>query len=599
MASRPGSHLAIVGARRSAQVRPARGFAVCQPCHALGASTTEGWDLAESAGESFDYVIVGAGSAGCILANRLSASGEHSVCLLEAGPPDWHPYIHIPAGFIKTLTDPKVNWLYESEPSHWTGGRSIGVPRGKTLGGSSSINGHIYNRGQRMDFDSWAQRGNRGWSYADVLPYFRRCEQRIGDKDETFRGSDGYLTVTDLDYSHPLCELFMQGANQIGIPRNPDYNGERQEGISYVQRTTYKGRRMSTARAFLKPARSRPNLTVRTRAHATRILLDGKRAIGVEYARGGAGGPRVEVRARKEVILSGGAINSPQLLQLSGIGPGALLQSLGVPLVHELAGVGENLRDHYAPRFAVRVKNIETLNERSRGLRLAGEIVKYLVGARSIVALSPSMVYGFWHSDEAARSNDLQFIFTPASYKEGVHGLLDEHPGFTIAAWQHRPESKGWVRARSADPFAKPSINPNYLAEESDRRVLLGAMRLARRLIHTEPMRPYIDFEAYPGDDVQTDDELLEAARHYGNTTFHVMGTCRMGPETDPTAVVDEQLRVRGIARLRVIDASVMPSMLSANLNAATMMIAEKGSDMVLGKPALEPIIVAESHHAA
>ena len=545
--------------------------------------------------DSYDYVIVGAGSAGCILANRLSADGQSSVCLLEAGPSDWNPFIHIPAGFIKTLTNPSVNWLYEAQPSHWTAGRSIAVPRGKTLGGSSSINGHIYNRGQRMDFDGWAQRGNHGWGYADVLPYFRRCEQRIGQADETFRGRDGNLQVTDLNYSHPLCEAFLAGAQQLGIPRNADYNGAIQEGISYVQRTAHKGRRVSSARAFLKPARSRTNLTVLTQSHATRILLDGKRAIGVEYARGRATAKRSQVRAKREVILSGGTINSPQLLQLSGIGPGELLRSLGIEVAHELAGVGENLRDHFAPRMCMRVKNIETINERARGLKLVGEVLKYFTGGKSILNLSPSMVYGFWHSDEVARGNDLQFIFTPASYKQGVHGLLDEHPGFTVAAWQHRPDSTGYVRARSADPFDKPLIQPNYLAAESDRQIVVKAMKLARRLMHTEPMKPYLDFEEYPGEAVQSDEELLEAARHYGNTTFHVMGTCRMGPQTDPTAVVDDQLRVRGMERLRVIDASIMPTMLSANLNAGAMMIGEKGADMVLGKPPLEAIIVADA----
>ncbi|MEQ9121080.1 MAG: GMC family oxidoreductase N-terminal domain-containing protein [Alphaproteobacteria bacterium] len=545
--------------------------------------------------ERYDYVIVGAGSAGCILANRLTADGRHSVCLLEAGPPDWNPYLHIPAGFIKTLTDPKVNWLYESEPSHWTAGRPIGVPRGKTLGGSSSINGHIYNRGQRMDFDGWAQRGNSGWGYADVLPYFQRCERKIGAGDDVFRGRTGELAVTDLDYSHPLCDAFIAGAAEVGIPRNPDYNGASQEGVSYVQRTVHKRRRMSTARAFLKPARGRANLAVKTRAHATRLLLEGKRAVGVEYAQGGRGGRLVEVMATKEVIVSGGAINSPQLLQLSGIGPAALLKELGVPVVHDLAGVGENLRDHYAPRFAVRVKGVETLNERSRGLNLVGEVAKYFLGGKSIVSLSPSMVYGFWHSDPSIKSNDLQFIFTPATYKPGFHGLLDDHPGFTIAAWQHRPESTGYVRARTADPFQKPAIQPNYLSAEEDRRIVVKAMRLARSLIHTKALAPYVDGEDYPGDDVQSDAELLEAARHYGNTTFHVMGTCRMAPASDPTAVVDDQLRVRGMEGLRVIDASIMPAMLSANLNAATMMIAEKGADMVLGRPALDPVIPPEA----
>ena len=545
-------------------------------------------------GETFDYVIVGAGSAGCILANRLSGDGRHSVCILEAGPPDRNPYIHIPAGFIRTLNDPSVNWLYEAEPSHWTGGRPIGVPRGKTLGGSSSINGHIYNRGQRLDFDNWAQRGNRGWGYADVLPYFRRCERRIGEGDDVFRGRDGSLQVTDLGYRHPLCEVFMDGAAELGIPRNPDYNGVRQEGISYVQRTTYRRRRVSTARAFLHPVKRRPNLAVLTRAHVTRILLEGGRAAGIRYAKGGRGGPEVEIRAGREVILSGGAIASPQILQISGIGPGALLRDLGIEVRCDLPGVGENLRDHYAPRFSGRVRGIDTINERSRGLRLVGEAVKYFLGGKSILSLNPSMVYGFWHTDPGARTNDVQFIFTPASYAEGAHGVLADYPGFTLAAWQHRPESRGWVRARSADPFEKPLIQPNYLAEEIDRKVTVGAMRLARALMHSEAMRPYLEREEYPGAGVRTDDELLEAARHWGNTTYHVMGTCRMGPEHDPTAVVDDRLRLRGLEGLRVIDASIMPTMLSANLNAGTMMIAEKGSDMILGKAPLEPIIVPE-----
>jgi choline dehydrogenase len=326
-------------------------------------------------------------------------------------------------------------------------------------------------------------------------------------------------------------------------------------------------------------------------------VLEGKRAVGVRYLKGGRGGTSVEVRARREVIVSGGTINSPILLQQSGIGPPTLLKSLGIEVRHALAGVGENLRDHYAPRFGVRVKGVQSINELSRGPRLVGEVFKYLVGAKSIVGLTPSFVYGFWHSDPATKSNDIQFIFTPASYAKGPNGPLREfssHPGFTIASWQHRPESKGWVRARSADPFDRPIIQPNYLAEERDRRVTVAAMRLARQLIGTRAMQPYVVGEDYPGAEVQTDDEMIEAARKWGNSTFHVMGTCRMGPGADPTAVVDDQLRVRGMEGLRVIDASIMPAMLSANLNAATMMIAEKGSDMVLGKPALEPIIVPE-----
>ena len=536
---------------------------------------------------------MGAGSAGCILANRLSADGRFTVCLLEAGPPDWNPFIHIPSGFIKTLVNPKINWMYESEPSEWTNGRRIPVPRGKTLGGSSSINGHVYNRGQRMDFDTWSQQGNLGWGYADVLPYFRRCEQRIGEGDDTFRGRDGEIKVTDLDYTHPLCEAFMDGARELGIPRNPDYNGAVQEGVSYVQRSTYRRRRVSTATAFLHPAKRRPNLSLHTNAHATRLLLDGKRAVGVEYAKGGRDGPRVAVHAHREVIVSGGAINSPQLLQVSGIGPADLLNSLGIEVKHDLAGVGENLRDHYAPRLSARVQNVETLNERSRGLTFVGEVIKYFAGGKSILNLTPTMVYGFWHSNPEAKSNDLQFIFTPASFKDGRHGVFDDHPGLTMAAWQHRPESKGWVRAQSSDPFERPLIQPNYLAEEGDRRVMIAGMRLARQLMRTQAMRPYVLREEYPGEELQSDDELLDGARRWGSTTYHVNGTCRMGPASDPTAVVDEALRVRGMESLRVIDASIMPTMLSANLNAATMMIGEKGSDLVLGKT-MDPIVVPE-----
>ena len=542
----------------------------------------------------FDYVVVGAGSAGCILASRLTESGKNTVCLLEAGPPDWNPFIHIPAGFIKTLYNPKINWMYEAEPTYWTADRIIDVPRGKTLGGSSSINGHIYNRGQRLDYDTWSQRGNRGWGYADILPYFKKCEQRIGVGDDTFRGRDGNLQVTDLNYKHPLCEAFMEGAGELGIPRNLDYNGSSQEGISYVQRTTYRRRRVSTARAFLNPAKKRSNLKVVTNAFVTRILLDSKTARGVEFSKGGQGGELSQVSAKKEVILSGGTINSPQLLQLSGIGEGALLRSLGIEVVHELPGVGENLRDHYAPRFCARVKGIETINEQSKGVKLLGEIAKYFVGGRSILNLSPSMVYGFWHSDPVAKNNDIQFVFAPASYKLGKHGLLADHPGFTVAAWQHRPDSKGWVRLRSVDPFEKPIIQPNYLSEESDRAVTIKAMRLARSLMHTKSMSPYFDGEEYPGSEIESDDELLDAARHWGSTTYHVMGTCRMGPDSDPMAVVDDNLRVKGIANLRVIDASIMPTMLSANLNAGAMMIGEKGADLVLGNPAPEPIIAAD-----
>ncbi|WP_315807016.1 MULTISPECIES: GMC family oxidoreductase [unclassified Bradyrhizobium] len=534
--------------------------------------------------DTFDYVIVGAGSAGCVLANRLSEDPSVTVCVLEAGPRDWHPYIHVPAGFIKTFYMKSINWGYQQEPGPYTAGRSIYAPRGKTLGGSSSINGHIYNRGQHQDFDTWAQMGNRGWSYADVLPYFKRMERRIGVGEAEYRGRDGNLTVTTMEWKDRLCEAFMDGAVSLGIPRNPDYNGAIQEGVSYVQRTIQNGRRVSSATAFLRPASRRPNVEIRTHAHATGVILEGKRAAGVRYSRGGRGGVPMEVRARKEVILSGGAYNSPQLLQLSGIGAPDLLRERGIEVRHALSSVGEGLQDHYAPRTVARVKNIKTINELARGLNLWGEALKWAVTRRGILSLSPTMVYCFWHSGETAESSDLQLTFTPASYKEGVQGQLEDEPGMTVASWQQRPESRGYVRLRSADPFDPPVIQTNYLAAELDRRVVVAGMKLARRLLASAPLAPYFAYEDFPGPKVQSDDEFLAAATQRATTTFHPGCSCRMGPADSTWAVVDDRLRVHELDGLRVVDASVMPRMISANLNASTMMIADKAGDLILGK---------------
>jgi choline dehydrogenase len=534
--------------------------------------------------DTFDYVIVGAGSAGSVLASRLSEDAGVKICVLEAGPADWHPYIHLPAGFIKTFYNTSINWCYSQEPGRYTAGRRIFSPRGKTLGGSSSINGHIYNRGQRQDFDTWAQIGNRGWGYADVLPYFKRLERRIGDGDATFRGRDGGLTVTDIEWRDPLCEAFIAGAQSLGIPRNRDYNGATQEGVSYAQRTIHNGRRISAATAFLHPAMKRGNVTVRTHAHATAITFDGKRATGVRYSIGGRGGEAMEVRARKEVILSGGTYNSPQLLQLSGIGPAALLQAHGIAVLHDLPGVGEGLQDHYAPRSVARVKNVKTINERARGLNLAMEALRWATTRRGILALSPTLVYCFWHSGETAESSDLQLTFTPASYMEGEQGKLEREPGVSVAAWQQRPEARGYVRVRSSDPFEPPIIQTNYLGHELDRRVTIAGMKLARRLLSSEPMKAYYDYEEFPGPKVQSDDEFLHAATQRAQTTFHPGCTCRMGPATDRMAVVDDQLRVHGLEALRVVDASIMPRKISANLKASTLMIADKASDMVRGR---------------
>ena len=534
----------------------------------------------------FDFVVVGTGTAGATLVNRLSADGRHRVCALEAGGRDWHPLLHIPAGFMKTLTDPSVNWLYEAEPSEGTAGRRIAHPRGRTFGGSSSINGHVYNRGQRMDFDAWAQRGNRGWGYADVLPYFRRSERRIGPGDDRYRGRGGEFVVEDLTWLDPLCEAFIAGAESVGIPRNPDYNGERQEGVGYFQRSVHRDRRMSTARAHLRPAMLRRNVDVRAHAHAARIRFEGNRAVGVEYLRGGE---RWAVRASREVIVAGGAVNSPQLLQLSGLGPPALLGALGVPVRRALPGVGENLRDHYAIRTAFRVAGTRTINELARGWRLGVEVAKYFALGTGILTLQPTLVHCFWKSDETLDAADLQLTFTPASYRRGVQSALEDEPGATVAVWQHRPESRGHVRAKSADPLEKPAIQPNYLADEMDRRVIVDGIGLARRLMRTEPLAPYFAHEALPGDGVRTDAEILDFARGIGTTAFHLAGTCRMGPATDPESVVDDRLRVHGIEGLRVADASIMPTITSANTNAAVLMIGEKAADMVLGVPPPEP----------
>ncbi|MDE5442711.1 choline dehydrogenase [Bradyrhizobium sp. CSA207] len=544
--------------------------------------------------DRFDYVIVGAGSAGCVLTSRLSEDPATSVCVLEAGPSDWHPYIHLPAGFIKTFHMKSINWAYQQEPGPWTGGRSIYAPRGKTLGGSSSINGHIYNRGQRMDFDTWAQMGNRGWGYADVLPYFKRLEKRVGEGEDIYRGRDGNLIVTTMDWRDPLCEAFMEGAMSLGIPRNLDYNGKTQEGVSYCQRTIDKGLRVSGSTAFLKPAMKRPNVHVRTHAHATEIIFEGKRAVGVRYMKGGRGGAPVEVRANKEVILSGGTYNSPQLLQLSGIGSPDLLQAHGIAVRHALP-VGEGLQDHYAPRTVARVKDIKTINELRRGVSLWIEALKWATTRRGLLSLSPTMVYCFWHSGESAESSDLQLTFTPASYKEGVQGQLEDEPGMTVASWQQRPESRGYVRIRSSDPFAPPIIQTNYLDAEHDRRVIVAGMKLARRLLKSAPLSPYYAYEDFPGPNVNTDGEFLHAATERGTTTFHPGCTCRMGPADSTWAVVDDQLRVHGLQGLRVIDASVMPRMISANLNAATMMIADRASDLLRGKQPMEAARVPDT----
>jgi choline dehydrogenase len=524
--------------------------------------------------QSYDYVIVGAGAAGSVLARRLSEGRQASVCVLEAGMLDRSPYIRIPAGFVKTLHDPAFMWPYQSEPAEYTAGRAIALPQGRLVGGSSSINGLVYSRGQAADFDDWAAQGATGWSYREVLPYFKRGERRIGPGDDQFRGRSGPLPVTDCDWPSVLCEAFISGSAELGIPRNPDYNGASQEGAGYFQRTIHKGRRVSCADAFLHPAVREGGVDLRLHAPAECILFDGTRAIGVRY-------PHGEVYARREVLICAGTLNSPRLLQLSGIGPGTLLQQLGVPVLKDLPGVGENLRDHYTVRIAARAKDASSINQASKGWRLGLEIAKWMAGRPSILGLSPSLVHVYWKSRAELKRGDLQVLFTPGSYKEGQAYVLDDFPGMSCGARKQRPESAGFVRARSREPAAAPLVQPNYLAHESDREVTLAALQLARRLMRTNAMAPYFVQETLPGPQVRSDDELLDFARRRGSTAYHFIGTCKMGSARDRMAVVDPNLRVYGTRNLRVVDASVMPQVPSANTLAATVMIAEKAADLI------------------
>ena len=520
-------------------------------------------------------MIVGAGSAGCVLANRLSADPAVSVLLLEAGGSDNHPYVLAPAGFLKTFSDPRFNWCFNTAPGDGVNGREIYFPRGRLLGGSSSINGHLYVRGQARDFDIWAQRGNRGWSYDDVLPYFRRAEDRATGAD-VFRGVGGPQHVSDIHARHPICEAFIKGAQSIGIPLNPDYNGSSQEGVAYYQRTIRKGRRHSSATGYLHPIRRRHNLRVETDAYVVQLNLNGSQVIGLTY---NWHGRMRSVRAR-EVLLSAGAVGSPHLLQVSGIGPAEHLRSIGVGVRHHLPGVGSGLQDHYAMRVVHRVTSPVTLNELARGPRLLWEIGKWVASGRGLLAFSPAHVAAFVRSRPDLELPDLQFVFTPASYSDGVVGQLQREPGMTIGVWQMRPESKGYVMARAPDPYEPPTIQPNYLMAEADRQAAINGLRWCRNLMNSDALSAFRGEEILPGPDIVSDDALLEYARARGSTVYHAVSTCRMG--TDSMAVVGPDLRVHGLEGLRVVDASIMPTMVSANTNAATMMIAEKGSDLVL-----------------
>jgi choline dehydrogenase len=522
-----------------------------------------------------DYVVVGAGSAGCVLAERLTASGKHRVALLEAGPADRNPWIHIPLGYGKLFKSARVNWMYQTEPEPELNGRSIFTPRGKVLGGSSSINGLIYIRGQREDFARWRQLGNVGWGFDDVLPYFRKAEDQTRGPSE-LHGTGGPICVSDLQ-PHELCEAFIRASEEVGIPRTDDFNGEKQEGAGYYQTTSRRGRRCSTAVGYLRPARRRENLSVETEALATRVLFEGRKAVGVEYRRGGA---LHTVRARREVILAGGALNSPPLLQLSGVGPGALLRDFGIPVIHEMAGVGEDLQDHFQARIILRCTKPITLNDDIGSMmRRLGVGMRYALSRSGPLTISAGYAGAFFKTDKRLETPDIQIHFINFS-TDRMGEKLHTWSGFTGSVCQLRPESRGFVRIKSKDPAAAPAIQPRYLATETDRRTNVAGLKRLREIFRAPAMRPYIAGEHLPGEHVVSDEDLLRHCRETGSTIYHPTCSCRMG--SDPRAVVDARLKVHGMDGLRVIDGSIMPAVVSGNTNAAIIMIAEKGADMIL-----------------
>ncbi|MBU2963193.1 choline dehydrogenase [Citreicella sp. C3M06] len=526
---------------------------------------------------SYDFIIIGAGSTGCVLANRLSAKPGLRVLLLEAGPRDLNPWIHIPIGYYRTMDDTRINWSYQTEDVPESAGRRFDWPRGKVLGGCSSINGLVYARGQAEDFDHWRQLGNTGWAYSDVLPYFRRAEgASIDNIDEDCHGRDGPLGVSRAS-PNPLCDAYIAAAAQAGIPTNPDYNGHDQEGAGYFQVTTRNGWRSSAATAYLKPARKRPNLKVQTDTMVRRLIIDGTRVVGVEVERGGT----VEIlRAGREVLLAAGAINSPQILQLSGIGNASLLREQGIEVAHHLPEVGENLQDHYTCRSTYRCAQPVTVNDEVRSWpRKIGVALQWLKDRSGPMSLSAGQVGVFAKTRPDCATPDVQFHFLRyTAQKRGR--TLDPFSGFTVTMCQLRPESRGHVRITSPDHTAKPLIQPNYLNTHTDRETMVAGMKLVRKVAAQPALSDYISAEMMPGADVADDAALLEYVRANGGSIFHPSSTCRMG--ADDGAVVDPRLRVRGLTGLRVADASIMPTLVSANTNAACIMIGEKAADMIL-----------------
>lgn len=527
--------------------------------------------------ETFDYIVVGAGSAGAVLAARLSENPNISVLLLEAGPEDRSIWIHLPVGYGKTMWSKTYNWCFYTEPEPNMNGRRIYWPRGKTLGGSSSINGLIYIRGQREDFDHWRELGNPGWGYADVLPYFKRSEGNVRGEDD-YHGANGPVAVSDIRNPHPLIAAFIAGAQEIGVPRTDDFNGVTQEGAGYYQLNTRNGLRWSTAKGYLGPAKRRPNLSIRTLAHAGAILLEGKRAVGVRYQQGGV---TRSARCRAEVLLSAGAIQSPQLLQLSGIGPAALLRALDIPVTHDLAGVGENLQDHLQMRLTFESTQRTTNDDLNSWLGRIKLGLQWLTTRSGPLAVGINQGGCFMKAlPDETRTPDIQFHVATVS-ADMAGGALHPFSGFTFSVCQLRPESRGSIRIRSRDPLEPPAMMPNYLATDLDRRTAVAAVKAARRIAHSDAMKPFVKREVKPGPQADDDTALLEYCRQAGATIFHPSGTCAMGSDAQRGAVVDARLRVHGIQGLRVIDCSIMPTLVSGNSHAAVVMIAEKAADMI------------------
>ena len=540
---------------------------------------------------SADYIVVGAGSAGCVLANRLTADGRHSVVLLEAGPADRYPWIHVPIGYAKTMFHPRLNWRFHTEPEPQMNGRKIYWPRGRTLGGSSSINGLIAIRGQREDYDAWSAAGNRGWSYEEVLPYFKRSEH-AEEGDPGFHGTDGPVWCSPIGRRHELIEAIIAAGAELGIPYNPDFNGRHQEGVGYYQLTTRKGLRCSAARAYLRPAAGRPNLTIETDAHVTGLQFatasatasapgGRQRVTGITYRQGTG---EYTLVARREVILSAGALQSPQLLQLSGIGPAPLLRATGIDLRLDLPGVGENLQDHLQARVIFECSKPITTND-----TLRSPWRTLLMGAQYVLTRRGPMAIGINQGGMFARTRpslsrpDVQFHFATLS-SDMAGSPTHRFSGFTMSVCQLRPASRGHVRIRSRDPLDPPAMQPNYLSVAEDRETLLAGMKLARALAATRALSPYVTREYRPGPEAVTDEAILESARNTAGTIFHPSGTCKMGDiARDQTAVVDAALRVHGVDGLRVVDCSVMPTLVSGNTNLPVIMMAEKASDLILG----------------